>query len=128
MRDILFRGKMPAGAWIEGNLLTCGVDYDAAIRVPVTPGVPGAVIAVDPATVGQFTGFTDKNGKKIYEGDIVTLSYMGDKLYSVIWLEDEARFLITDGETDEDFVDFYVFETEIVGNIHDNPELLEAKK
>lgn len=78
---------------------------------------------VDENTVGEFTGFTDKNGKDIYEGDIVTLSYAPDKLYVVIWAEEQARFLMTDGETVEDFDDFYVFETTVVGNIYDNPDI-----
>lgn len=78
---------------------------------------------VNPDTVGEFTGFNDVDGKPIFEGDIVTLSYAGDTLYAVIWAEAQARFLLTDGESVEDFDDFYVFETKIVGNIYDNPDI-----
>lgn len=78
---------------------------------------------VDANTVGEFTGFNDVDGKPIFEGDIVTLSYAPDTLYAVIWAEEQARFLLTDGENIEDFDDFYVFETKIVGNIYDNPDI-----
>lgn len=87
--------------------------------------------SVDPATVGQYTGVVDKNGKRIFEGDILKVFYYGkSKIFGAVKF-DESRFFI-----DDDFMRdcikakapmteiFSRYEFEVIGNIHDTPELL----
>ena len=129
MREYLFRGKMIAnGNWSEGNLLVtrqgCCITPDATVL--------GSYGAVDPETVGQYTGLTDKNGTKIFEGDIIDFSDCSDgDGYGVVRYDAE--------ETEFEFVYDNFFcrglgrccwskNVEVVGNIYDNPELLGDEK
>lgn len=120
MREILFRGKSKHGEWYFG-FYTEGYYLDGTpvswIDVVDRKKKETDSPTVIPETVGQFTGLTDKNGKKIFEGDIVE------------W--DEAEW----GEEHRELVewDYSLFSMrkndwqhfcEVIGNIHDNPELL----
>ena len=139
MREILFRGKrIDNGEWIEGCLLnvTLGgktarlIFGDNFIRAKNDVKALSHAM-VDPETVGQFTGLTDKNGKKIFEGDIVTAKdeiWGSPFCYSITGkiVYDEASFFIEPKdvmETQYIFNECAVYE--VIGNIHDNPELLE---
>ncbi|MGN0163130.1 MAG: YopX family protein [Candidatus Ornithomonoglobus sp.] len=91
MRDYLFRGKHKKGFWCYGNLVV-KIDGASIITPDETPiGKYGAVI---PETVGEYTGLTDKNGKKIFEGDIVTGYFNHEKIIGYIFYGTEASFFI----------------------------------
>lgn len=135
MRDILFRGKRKDnGEWVKGYLfcdVDCGeteilfVDYEADDY-----GVESwrNSCEVDPETVGQYTGLTDKNGTKIFEGDIVKSQY--GELLAEVKAEVfncsccHGVYGFSTETTYPDIGDTLV----VVGNIHDNPELLEGEK
>ena len=129
MREILFRGKLTAnGKWSEGNLVVNkrGVYVITPDETPI--GIYGQV---DPETVGEYTGLTDKNGKKIFEGDILKFDYIGKNLgvngISLCEFEN-GKFGVKWGYYKE-FVclDGFANTTlEVIGNIHDNPELLKG--
>lgn len=130
MREILFRGKMADnGEWAYGWYLEYPFGrwpMKSAI-VPAGNAESGRLefVEVRPGTVGQFTGLSDANGKRIFEGDILQVH---GKLCEVEFDKDSARFVLTGDELYLDFIDTWGCETEVVGNIHDNPELLEGTK
>lgn len=121
MREYLFRGKTIAnGKWSEGTLLVtkqgCCITPDATVYV-----------AVDSETVGQYTGLTDKNGTKIFEGDIIDFSDRSDgDGYGVVQYDaNETEFGIEYDNIYESLgKHYYPEDIEVIGNIYDNPELL----
>lgn len=129
MRTIKFRGKNLDGEWVYGFyveeerqtlngfekkyfIVNDGYDY------------------VKPDTVGQFTGLHDKDGKEIYEGDIIISEELKHTCHYVRYMESEAMFvaMIIGSPLDEycgirqSWID--KFSKRVIGNIHDNPELL----
>ena len=126
MREILFRGKSEDGKWLEGDLFQN--KSRCYIRYPEndTYYTHDRVI---PETVGQYTGLTDKNGKKIFEGDIIQFDYIGKNLgvngkASVLF--ENGKFGVLWGWHNE-FVCLDGFSNttlEVIGNIHDNPKLM----
>lgn len=114
MREILFRGKrLDNGLWIQG----CLRQYpggSAAIRDKEIQ----YTFKVDPETVGQYTGLKDRNGKKIFEGDIVKVD---GKIHEVKYLF--GQFFIGVNMP----IAYKRFDCEVIGNIHGNPELLKEE-
>ena len=126
MREILFRGKRTdCEAWVEGDLIQAfrGNQLSSCSIMPNTP--TAYCWKVDPKTVGQYIGLTDKNGKKIFEGDIVECVSGGEQAV-ISWLKYFACFgLSFDGWCcGFDDYDFSPNDFKAIGNIHDNPELL----
>ncbi len=144
MREILFRGKRTdCGEWIEG--FYSAEEYDPYIgKIEYIPRIQiiGKCVSlgVIPETVGQYTGLTDKNGVRIFEGDIVKgIAYSVERIGVIVWIDEIASFGVryfksvsstawenssilhcaSMGKTDE-------FAAEIIGNIHDKPELLKG--
>ena len=129
-RKILFRGKSiepsTEGMWIEGGLLVHGNCSYILPNNPITPfGI--AKYRVDPETVGQFTGMTDKNGAKIFEGDIMHFGSKYGSISDVKYIEDNAGFLIKDRWGDWHWLYNVVKSTncEVIGNVFENKELLK---
>ena len=133
MREILFRGKrVDNGEWIQGDIVQFPVHGVVRI-VEQEPSYKDA--EVDSDTVGQYTVLTDKNGRKIFEGDIIHLEYsqvfFGGEYFGEYTAEVSYKegCFITDGINNGDEIEtplsgFDNDELEIIGNIHDNPELL----
>lgn len=132
MREILFRATDLSGvnnrSWIFGSLDTTENEY----TIMIYPDRFGnkCRIFVDPKTVGQYTGLTDKNGKKIFEGDIVERFWLGEKHIYLIGYDNGIASFIGKDICSENFTtfDYDACRFEIIGNIHDNPELLETTK
>ncbi|MCT3917519.1 hypothetical protein HZQ04_15770 [Elizabethkingia anophelis] len=131
MREIIFRGKrVDNGEWVYGNLLKTSVDKKS--NPEFTDGIQvfednefKAVHAVIPETVGQFTGLTDKNGNKIFEGDILKGKYLvyhqDPELLPIEHdISGEVKF-IEGFFACENFSFVYPeYEVEIIGNIHES--------
>ena len=134
MREILFRGKrMDDGEWVEGYLVKA-VGGECMILPVTTEHCGGAEFSegyhCDPTTVGQYTGLTDKNGKRIFEGDICRNTRTGE-IVSVKWHGTMAGYVWNKRRADGFLFDFgELFRAcdkyEVIGNIHDNPELLKG--
>ena len=134
MREILFRGKrMDDGEWVEGYLVKA-VGGECMILPVTTEHCGGAEFSegyhCDPTTVGQYTGLKDKNGKRIFEGDICRNTRTGE-IVSVKWHGTMAGYVWDKRRADSFLFDFgELFRAcdkyEVIGNIHDNPEMLKG--
>ncbi|EAF1578794.1 TPA: YopX family protein [Listeria monocytogenes] len=124
MREIEFRGQNINGHWAHGNLAIIKEKLDRAEIGAYISNSAGAPFAyqVRPETIGQYTGLKDKNGKKIFEGDIGWDEH--NECYGVVEFE-EGKFLYVWENIAEDLWEV-ADGIEICGNIHENPELLEG--
>ena len=121
-REILFRGKrIDTGEWVEGSY----TDYPGSMECPAIQTYYDDY-AVDVKTVGQYTGLKDKTGKRIFEGDIVLKrTYNGKRAFPVTY--DSGMFHAGYGGGSSTATHGYTLDDrriEIIGNVHDNPELL----
>ncbi len=136
MREILFRGKLQNGKWAEGNFT---VTKTGTFVITPDETLCGYYGAVQPDTVGQYTGMTDKAGTKVFEhdcikylhGDAIGVIQYGkyrnafdgyDLLYHVgffvDWVSGAGKDLLRHD------LGFWLKKVEVIGNIHDNPELM----
>jgi len=118
MREYLFRGKLLNGKWAFGNL---DVKPNGIAIITPDDTLVGCYGQVDPETVGQFTGLTDKNGVKIFEGDIIRVRNCNHAVRYI-----PCAFVFTNNDLILNEGLFMNNPVEVVGNIHDNPELLQA--
>lgn len=136
MREILFRGQTRRygekvklngekikSNWVYGGIFPQNGDGDFAIIYQQEPTIEKYPVYAD--TVGQYTGLTDKNGKKIFEGDIVKY---GDTVHKVVFEQRNgtAYFGLVYSTLETLSFGYYqdLKQIEVIGNIYDNPELL----
>ena len=134
MREILFKAKrIDNGEWVEGYYQK---RYDLLgneehLIFHADSYTVWEYAEVDPETLCQFTGLCDKNGKKIWENDVVWLVCDGEEhIYQIVWDNSELDFKATKGE--ENYGTNYEYllccdEIEVIGNIFDNKELLQEE-
>lgn len=140
MREILFRGKrLDNGKWVMGfcvhhrNVAHYILDVSYGGYEDIDGGffVP-RWYAVEPSSVGQYTGLTDKNGKRIFEGDIVLFKWDKEHNYCHIIEFVDGEFCATPVISRDDTWQIRICgENEkfsVIGNIHDNPELMEVQE
>ena len=133
MREVLFRGKRTDnGEWVEGILFNAKEDtfiipHGNEYSYDPIEGLAFDVYGckVDPETVGQYTGLTDKNGVRIFEGDI--LKAFGYN-YVIMWDSIRAMYYLRDPvyRVTSDFYNYCGRDLSVIGNIHDNPEILKG--
>lgn len=127
MREILFRGKrIDSGEWVYGTMYKIAKDLNPFI---LTGGKWGCSYQVDEETVGQYTGLKDKNGKRIFAGDVAKVLQGKDKDIAYVGFENGAFMLYpkTGNIYERTLWEYWYndWDVEVIGNITDNPELLE---
>jgi uncharacterized phage protein (TIGR01671 family) len=132
MRKIIFRGKTPDGEWVYGDLTTM---FSIMVDDPSIIQDDNDIKYVTPESVGQFIGLTDKDGREIYEGDIITIGGKYPKL--IRYIREYASFCVANLNDvgNEDEYDIWqqindvwwgnrATRIKVAGNEHDNPEML----
>lgn len=129
MREIKFRGKrLDNGEWVVGDLIENQgrfFIYHATSETTIEDDDDGRIsivaLEVAPATVGQYSGLKDKNGREICEGDIVRWNeYIGEAIFKSGMFARKVKNVSAS-------LSSLLLATEVIGNIHDNPELLKTE-
>ena len=135
MREILFKGKKrDNGEWVYGDLCQVLPGCECKFNLIFSQDECATSSIVLPETVGQYIGLIDKNGKKIFEGDVCKFREWDNG--EMCWIGhvhfEHCQFIISGGANKECPSDFYLVlsrfspeNIEVIGNVHDNPELLE---
>lgn len=125
MREIVFRGKRAdTGEWVYGDLIHVGYLYCVGNDIEAFTKAGFNECVVNPDTVGQYTGLKDIEGERIWEGDIVRYN-CSDKVIvgKVVWCTCFFEVDVRNGAESYALTSF----CRVIGNIHDNPELLEGE-
>ena len=133
MREILFRGKrVDNGEWAYGSLITETNPFDKDMVMTHIYDNGFNEILVDPRTIGQYTGLKDKNGTRIFEGDVCkayickAADTVEKEVVGVICFEDGTFEFKCEHEN------IYLYPLvdvlEVIGNVFDNPDFLEVKQ
>ena len=157
MREILFRGKrVDNGEWVEGQtIVVIHQDDNDLIFMPqhgedvkadpmedndrALTSIYGNYYQILPQTVEQYTGLTDKNGKKIFEGDVLNVhdqipmfdGYDTDEIVyngKVMYIKNQGMYVCEGNNDGNALCALNLDKCEVIGNIHDNPELLEVSE
>jgi len=154
-REVLYRGKrLDNGEWVEGDRVEQNnPEYHDYIITEFAADVDNRhidiltcdIYEVAPATVGQYTGLKDRNGKRIFEGDVVRFQFDNDDdpwphkrtekhIGRVFWQDFRSSFAIAMGRNGSKNINNDLWKyvqngnrVEVIGNIHDNPELLKEE-
>lgn len=128
MRENKYRGRrLDNGEWVIGHLVKMWGEWHILNSDNVNTAYP-----VEPATIGQYTGLKDKNGKEIYEGDVMRfITEFGETMTSEVAFMNGFFYIQGEEEDDDDIygITYAVksMNAEIIGNIHDTPELLKTE-
>lgn len=145
-RKILFRAKVVGdlrsfvlikeeGEFVYGHYAEIYDEYDERKKSIIIPcdakdilyeGLEYYEIVFE--TLGQYTGLKDKNGKMIFEGDIVDIDDNRYERGVIEWDKDELMYMINENNCCSSFTNFSSGQLEVIGNIHDNPQLMEIEK
>lgn len=131
MREILFKAKREdTGEWV-GCICTVtneGIYIAGIYPIEDEPSISGQFHDIRPEAICQYTGLTDKNGQKIWEGDILKIVSVcideEDGFFVVKWNNGGAGFALEGNGLTVDFDIVYGTDCEVIGNIFDNPELM----
>ena len=122
MRDIKFRSYNPRDKKMHYDITGIEIVNDGSISGIF---IDGAFFLIEEVYLMQYTGLKDKNGKEIYEGDIVSLQFdLSSEISKVVWLQDISGYIVENiSILNKDLAEKII----VIGNIYDNPDLLEKE-